>query len=255
MISMVRKFGCMAVLAATSLHGACQWIVFDPTNFLQNYITAVEAVEEVANTIEQLAVQRQQYSNMVEQIRGIDGRALVLNAATSLTESDLRNLASMLTASRSMQGDIGTIQRLFESRLGEARVMGMSWGNYVRAENRLIASNQEGALARVRTEQHALDRVSKDFEFIRDQAARIPASTGIHSSMQQLNVQVNRMLQQNTELLRVLATANGTQAAERQMQEAEARRADVDARDAANTLLTTSESGGRTALENWFQQH
>jgi hypothetical protein len=65
-------------------------------------------------------------------------------------------------------------------------------------------------------------------------AAKIPSSTGMHQAVQQSNIQLNRLVTQNAEILRVLAQANGAQKAEEMAQQAQR---DAASREAANKLL------------------
>ena len=129
--------------------------------------------------------------------------------------------------------------------------MNIPWSQYVQMEGARVQRSEQAAVARVRSEKHAMERIEKDYQFIREQADRIPASAGIHESMQQLNVQMNRMLQQNAEILRNLALANGSQAAERQMQELEQRNRSEAAGAMLKQQLETSESAGRSKFLNW----
>ena len=66
-----------------------------------------------------------------------------------------------------------------------------------------------------------MKRIETDYSFIREEGTKIGASAGLHESMQQMNLQMNRLLQMNAEVMRQAALAQGTQDAEKKMQENE----------------------------------
>lgn len=251
---MKKTFAAAVVAAALVLvlEGAYAFTVIDPTNLVQNVISARQAVLTVENEIRQLTMLGKQYENLTRQVQGIGSDVLARNTATTLGVHEVANLANLLRATQVLRGDLASIQKSFDTRLQEAQIMGVSWEGYVAAENRRIGNNNEAAVARVRAEQHALDRVNKDYEFVREQADKIPESSGVHASMQQLNVQMNRVIQQNAEFQRMFAIANGSQAAEQQIQAAEQQKRALDSQEKANEMYRKNESGGRKSMEAWF---
>jgi hypothetical protein len=50
-----------------------------------------------------------------------------------------------------------------------------------------------------------MDIASRDYQFALDAESMIPKTNGIHESLQLLNTQVNRMLTQNADLIRLLS--------------------------------------------------
>lgn len=55
---------------------AAQWAVFDPTNYVQNYLTQLRAVQSNLNEVRQIQAQLQQYDNMLRNTRSLDVRDL-----------------------------------------------------------------------------------------------------------------------------------------------------------------------------------
>ncbi|BDU15386.1 P-type conjugative transfer protein TrbJ [Lysobacter auxotrophicus] len=55
---------------------AAQWAVFDPTNYVQNYLTQLRAVQSNVNEVRQIQAQLQQYDNMLRNTKSLDVRDL-----------------------------------------------------------------------------------------------------------------------------------------------------------------------------------
>lgn len=53
-----------------------QWAVFDPTNYVQNYMTQLRAVQSNVNEARQIQAQLQQYENMLRNTKSLDVRDL-----------------------------------------------------------------------------------------------------------------------------------------------------------------------------------
>lgn len=51
---------------------AAQWAVFDPTNYVQNYLTQLRAVQSNVNEVRQIQAQLQQYDNMLRNTKSLD---------------------------------------------------------------------------------------------------------------------------------------------------------------------------------------
>ena len=223
----------------------------DPVNLIQNFISALEAVKQVGLTYQQLQVQWQQAQAMARQLQSMDPAQIAGVLGDITGRDELLQLERALAANRDLIGSLNTIRRGFDERLDTARLMKLTWHEYVAWERNRIARKEEAALARVQAEAHAMKRIEADYEFARDQAAKIPASSGTHEAVQQMNVQMNRVIQQNAELLRQFSTAMGRATAEREMQEAEdAARAKAQ-EHAWRTAVDAARRADREAIEAW----
>lgn len=223
----------------------------DPVNLIQNFISALEAVKQVGLTYQQLQVQWQQAQAMARQLQSMDPAQIAGVLGDITGRDELLQLERALAANRDLIGSLNTIRRGFDERLDTARLMKLTWQEYVAWERNRIARKEEAALARVQAEAHAMKRIEADYEFARDLAAKIPASSGTHEAVQQMNVQMNRVIQQNAELLRQFSTAMGRATAERDMQEAEdAARARAQ-EDAWRAAVDAARRADRQAIDAW----
>jgi P-type conjugative transfer protein TrbJ len=199
----------LAVVAIAQLARAM--IVFDPSNFGENVTTAYNSVRQVQTQYQQYATQIKQYMNMVQQAKAMSGES-----ALSLDQASFTNLAAVTKALQAYQelgNSLAQTRTNYERRLDEAKLMAVSWQDYWNYEQQRIATNRDGAAARVQTEVQALQRVDDDYQFARETASKITMTPGLHAAVQQTNAILNRMVTQNAEIMRTLAQANGAQKA------------------------------------------
>lgn len=212
----------LAVLLLPALAHA-QWAVFDAGNFIQNYISAYNAVRGYVQQAAQLYTEVRSYEHLVDQARALGHDVGHLSLKQMLSPEQVERLRIVLAAGDELSGDIRAVESSIRRRLDEMRMAKLPWERYVELEKDRIRRQETAAVRRVETEQAALQRIEQDYEFIRREGAKIGGSESMQQSLQIANVQLNRMLQQNAELMRHLTLTQGSQAAEAQLQQAEER--------------------------------
>lgn len=76
----------VAILTALAPGAHAQWVVIDPTNLVQNILTAARTLEQINNQIRQLQNEAQMLTNQARNLAGLDFSALAeLRAALSAT--------------------------------------------------------------------------------------------------------------------------------------------------------------------------
>lgn len=243
--------GALAVVMGWSAQTAHAMPVIDVANLVQNLMAAQQAVKQVTTLMEQAQLAAAQLQAMRQQLRSMDAGQLVGVAADITGSEDLRQIERAMVAHRDLMASIDQVKKGFDERLDSARLMRLSWRDYVTWEQGRIARREEAALARVNAEAHAMRRIESDYAFARDQAAKIGGTSGTHEALQQMNVQMNRVVVQNAELLRQLSTAFGRHAAEREMQEAEERQQQRSRQDAYRVASDGMRAADRTAIDTW----
>lgn len=243
--------GALAVVMGFAAPGARAMPVLDIANLVQNLISAQQAVDQVLALYEQTRLHAAQLQAAYQQLRSMDPQQVAGLAADITGSDDLRQIERAIAGHRELMGSIEDVRRGFDERLDTARLMRLSWRDYVAWEQARITRREEGALARVNAEVHAMRRIESDYAFAREQAAKITGTAGTHEAVQQLNVHMNRVVQQNAELLRQLSTAFGRHAAEREMQQAEERQQERSQQDAYRTASEGMRAADRAAVEAW----
>jgi P-type conjugative transfer protein TrbJ len=95
-VALVRFAAALALWSAPML-AAAQFVVFDPTNFARNTVTAAQSVkaefqraQQIANQIRQYVVEAQQYVAMVQMLRKMQPEDIAWNILRS--DEDLRQI-------------------------------------------------------------------------------------------------------------------------------------------------------------------
>jgi hypothetical protein len=232
-----------AVAGAIAALGAGAWpapgwavfgvgdIVFDPANYVQSLSTAMNAVRQTWAQYEQLRQQILQVDQQARQLRAIDPQAVARALAGLPDGEQVRALDSATTATADLAGSILVVQRNFARRLDEARLANRSWADYERMWLAQLARRDQAVLARVAAEKAANAQVARDFEAARVLGERIAGTAGIHEAQQLMNLQLNRLLQQNAFLNQQISKFMGGHEAQKLQAGIEA---DVQARDASD---------------------
>ena len=219
-----------------------QWIVFDPTSYVQSTISAVEAVGATAQRSTSYVNQLHQYQTMLINLKNLPQGALQM-AVGQLTQGQqeltrnmggletLRDIGSLGTeiskvsgsisdAQRSvsslirLQQSMGGLQESYSRRFEEARRMKMTWEQYALQEDLQIRSRVAGAAARAQEDISRVERVKRDYEFAQDMATKIPEAEGVQQSMAIMNTQMNRVVTQLAEVNKGLTAAMASKAPE-----------------------------------------
>jgi len=228
-------------------------IVFDPANYVQTLTTALNAVKQTWVQYEQLRQQILQVGQQARQLRAIDPSAAARALAGLPGGEEVRALAAATTATADLAGSIQAVQRHFARRLDEARLANRSWSDYERQWQAQLARRDQAALARVAAEKAADEQVARDFATARALGDRIAGTAGVHEAQQLMNLQLNRLLQQNAFLNQQIAKFVGGHEAQKLQAQIEA---DVQARDAddrARSQAEAQQAADAASLRAWAE--
>lgn len=225
--------------------------VIDVANLMQNIFAAYQSMQQLTTVYSQLETQLQQLKVMKEQLKTMDPSQIAGIAGDITGVEELHQLERALAANRDLLGSIKKVKEGFDQRLDTAKLMKLTWKEYVAWEQKRLARREEAAVARVQAEVHAMKRIESDYEFVRQQAEKIASTSGTHEAMQQMNLQMNRFIQQNAEFMRQLSTAFGRATAEREMQETEDKARAKAQEDAYRTTAEAARVADRAAVDKW----
>ena len=241
---------CGAIFIATS--AMAQWAVFDAANFMKNTISAAESISQTSNLINQYSTQLQQYRTQMMQLQSMNPAAA--SGLLQKNQSDLQNALNGLSAMKSLYGSVNAVQSSFSSRVETAKKMGLNWDQYVQFEQGRIQRNQDGASARAQEDIRMMERVQRDYEFARETEAKIPETAGTHESMQLMNVQMNRVITQNADLIKALNSSNnGSASANAAIDKAAADQADLE-RKKRNAAINAERFRGERELSGKLRE-
>lgn len=190
---------------ATVVPAWSQVIVFDPTNYGETTVAAAQSIRQVQEQVKAYALRLKQYETQLKQLKSISpGTVLNMMGQNNVEMQRAIETAQVL---ESMYGSVQDVKRNFDKRLTEAKLMGMAWDKYVTWEQKRIQANVESAVDRAREEFKVMERVKRDLDYARTMEGSIISSAGIHESMQQVNLNLNRVLTQGADMARMLSGA------------------------------------------------
>lgn len=211
-------------------------IVFDPTNFIKNTITAAEQIKATAARAAAYALQQEQLKTELMQAKGLNQGAVAAQMTDAIDQA--RAARALQGALETLYGSTNTVKSQFESRVRDMAMSGLDWKSWFAREQMINARKTAQGQQLMGSELAALDRVEADYQAASDASANIPKSAGVHESMQQLNATMARMSMQHAQLNEL--TAMRSRAATEQEQEAAAR--DQAARDAWAKTMAEQEA-------------
>ena len=102
----------VAFLALTAPRALAQWIVFDPTNYAQNVLTAARELQQVDNEIQGLTNQAQMLVNQAKNLT-----SLPLSALTQL-ESSVQQTEGLISQAQNIAFNVQQVEQAFTSTYG-----------------------------------------------------------------------------------------------------------------------------------------
>lgn len=163
--------------------------------------TTKVAITQVNSYIKQI----QQYAEQLRSGQQLIGRITGLPVAEFSRELQrAQELSRML---QSVNGSTAQLRQVFDSRRVEALQRGLTMTQYVERENERIESGDQRARQRLEREEKLMQEIQKDYEYTKEVGEQISGTVGIHQSMQQLNLQMNKLIQQNARMMELTSNA------------------------------------------------
>ncbi|MCP1975382.1 P-type conjugative transfer protein TrbJ, partial [Bradyrhizobium elkanii] len=109
---------------------SAQWIVYDPTNFSQNVLTAARELQQINNQIQMLTNQAQSLVNQGKNLAN-----LPLSTLTQL-QAQVARTQSLLSQAQNIAFNVERIQTAYSSTYGTAAGMGSNATMFATAQSR-----------------------------------------------------------------------------------------------------------------------
>lgn len=184
------------------------FVVFDPSNFVKNSLTAAQTAEQIMYLTSQYETQIKQFETQILQLKNLP--VSTVNSLLSKNQDDFLVASELFSKVRNLYGSINQVQDNFTKRLDTAKLLNMDWNQYIIYEKSRIDRVQGDAISISSNDLTALNRLKRDYEFASEIETKISSTSGIHEAMQLLNVQVNRIITQNADLLKALNVSIST---------------------------------------------
>lgn len=223
-------------------------IVFDPTNYAQNIISAGESVKATADRAIQIRTQYLQYATQLKQLQSIAQGDLAMLKANNLKE--IQNITGFIGAVKQTYGDIERTKQLLQRRFDEQSLSGLPWADYVAQERMRIERGVQSAKDRAEIDRRALEKVNSDYEQVREWQDKIGATEGMHEAIQLSNMQMNKLVTQNAEMIKAMTLTRLEKHTETLDQLAKEKRAEDEA-DLRAREIRQANTKANTELNRW----
>ena len=243
---MKKIFGAVLLMFASTSSFA-QYIVFDPSNYAQNLITAAQTVQSVLKTAQQYSTQILQYENEVKQLASIGPEAL--NTLKSVGNLNLTNINGYINSLNSLYGNLSGMSNQIATQFSAAQLSNMTWDQFMAKQKQDIQNGIGAAQIRAQNEVNTLNAIQQDYAMAQQWQSQIPTTSGIHESMQLMNQQMNRVVMQNAQLMQQLQSTNGSAKSVEEMNKAIAKQRNNDALQSIDQTIST-DNGNMSSLVN-----
>jgi len=192
------------VMAGASAHAAgAAGIVFDPTDFVKDIVTAAKttkvAVESAQQTIQQIKMVESWMKNLKQH-----GAQFLMGQLDPMIVEHAGDFAKFYQSLTKLEEDIGDLHKRFETKAKAAFDQKMTVADFVKWQRKQAEQGVKTAQASLDTDVAVLKRVEKTYTMVQDWQEKIPGIEGTVQGLQLLNTQMNAMVGQNAEIVTAL---------------------------------------------------
>lgn len=189
------------LLAKTSF----AWTVFDPRNFVENLLQAVEAVKAEGTRVAQFEELYQQKIMAMRNLKSLPDSVIQEQTGQMMAQyEDLRRYAGVVS---SLYGNVSTLKDEMAQRYSEQRLSGMSWEAFMKNEAARVARGSAEAVSRAERNRRTIEHMNRDFEQVKRWQEQIGGLEGEKQSMQLMNAQMNKLVSQNAQFISMMAAS------------------------------------------------
>jgi conjugal transfer/entry exclusion protein len=192
----------MAVLTTANAGGAAG-IVFDPTNFAKNLITATQTTKAALESAQQTAQQIRMVANWATNLKQ-HGAEFLLSKIDPVLTNHVEDFILFQRSLKDLESDLDDLSRRFEVKAKAAWSEKMTVDDFMKFQKEQADRGIRSAQVAVNADVAALKRVEKTYGAVRDWQEKIPGIAGSVQGLQLLNSQMNAMVAQNAEIVSAL---------------------------------------------------
>ncbi|MDQ0589992.1 P-type conjugative transfer protein TrbJ [Variovorax paradoxus] len=174
------------VIAAAAWFGAmpiarAQWVVVDPTNLIQNIMTAANTLEQINNQIKQLQNQAEMLRNQSRNLTSLDFSAL------SELRSTLSATNQLIQQAQGLAFNVSRMEEEFKRLYPESFSAGMSGAQMVGDARLRWRHSLEALRTATHVQSQAMQNFAADEQALTDLVNRSQSATGALQAMQATN--------------------------------------------------------------------
>ena len=224
----------MAVFAICASSASAQWITFDPTNWISNYATAAQTLE--------------QYEQMIQQVKNSTTALASLGDAALSANGTIGQIANGVQATQNLLSALGNGQSAAQNLVAAYGAAGSgSFTDWISSLNKQGTMQSQGVDALAQAVTSSNQAVQDAQTQWAKSNAEISAAPGIHDQLQIVNQNLMALIQQNQAVNQTLASLAASEAQRNAQQNAQTM---SGAQQAADQKLQSTISNGT----NWMVQ-
>lgn len=168
-----------AMLCAATAHA--QWVVIDPTNLVQNTLTAIRTLEQINNQIQQLQNEARMLTNQARNLA-----SLPFNVVSRL-RSNLATTQRLIARAKGMAYDVARMDQDFQRLYPEQYAATVSGDQMYRDTQERWKNTLNGLQTTMQMQAQASQNLSDDEGVLADLVGKSQSAEGALQAMQAMN--------------------------------------------------------------------
>ena len=208
----------VASLLCTAPTVHAQWVVIDPTNLVQNTLTAIRTLEQINNQIQQLQNEAQMLTNQARNLA-----SLPFNVVSRL-RSNLATTQRLIARAKGMAYDVARMDQDFQRLYPEQYAATVSGDQMYRDTQERWKNTLNGLQTTMQMQAQASQNLSDDEGVLADLVGKSQSAEGALQAMQAMNQLLALQAKQSIQTQRLQITQDRAASLELARQAAAAER-------------------------------
>lgn len=158
-----------------------QWVVVDPTNLVQNTLTAVRTLEQINNQVRQLQNQAQ---SLINQARNLESLPF---SVVSQLRTNLATTQQLIAQARGLAFQVQSMDQQFARLYPEQYAATVSGNQMYQDAHQRWQNTLQGLQTAMRMQAQVSENVAEDESVLTDLVGRSQSATGALQAMQATN--------------------------------------------------------------------
>jgi hypothetical protein len=196
------------------------------TQLMNNMELAAVGIDSAATSITQAqSYVMQQIQNYRQMLNALNTNPLTKLSNIADVKKTLDNLKKFRSALTNLTGSVDKQKSFFDKRITEAKLLKLTAAQYIEKNAIEIEQGNEKAKARLVREEAILEQVEADYAFVKEKQDELGGDLGTNQALDVMNSQMNRIVQQNAQMIAIMAKANNSEINDKEIAERENRAA------------------------------
>jgi P-type conjugative transfer protein TrbJ len=179
-------------------------VVFDPSNFAKNTVSAAEAVQQTIEQVKANSLHLQQLQELLAARQPLSLAQLGLSSGLSTAVEIARradDVRGLLNTLESLSADIRNLQGRFNARFNAAQALGMGLADYYEQVRQKGEAGARDVQSQIDADRKVLLRVNATHDQVLQWSQTIPGIDSQVAGLGLLGTQMNVVVAQNAELM------------------------------------------------------